>query len=48
MEVDYPPARVPTGDMLDWVRRAGTLREMTLKEQNVDQLIARMYQELAL
>ena len=48
MEVDYPPAQVPTGDMLDWVRRAGTLREMTLKEQNVDQLIARMYQELAL
>ena len=48
IEVDYPPARVPTGDMLDWVRRAGTLREMTLKEQNVDQLIARMYQELAL
>lgn len=48
MEVDYPPAQVPTGDMLDWVRRAGPLREMTLKEQNVDQLIARMYQELAL
>ena len=48
IEVDYPPAQVPTGDMLDWVRRAGTLREMTLKEQNVDQLIARMYQELAL
>lgn len=48
VEVDYPPAQVPTGDMLDWVRRAGTLREMTLKEQNVDQLIARMYQELAL
>lgn len=48
IEVDYPPARVPTGDMLDWVRQAGTLREMTLKEQNVDQLIARMYQELAL
>ena len=48
VEVDYPPAQVPTGDMLDWVRRAGPLREMTLKEQNVDQLIARMYQELAL
>ena len=48
IEVDYPPAQVPTGDMLDWVRRAGPLREMTLKEQNVDQLIARMYQELAL
>lgn len=48
VEVDYPPAQVPTGDMLDWVRQVGTLREMTLKEQNVDQLIARMYQELAL
>ena len=30
------------------VLAAGTVREMTLKEQNVDELIARMYKELAL
>ena len=44
----YSPSELPTATLLGYVMRAGTLREMTLKEQNVDQLIARMYQEMSL
>ena len=44
----YEPAQMPTGDVLARVLSAGSVREMTLKEQNVDELIARMYEELAL
>ena len=44
----YDPARMPTGDVLARVLSAGSVREMTLKEQNVDELIARMYREMAL
>ena len=36
------------GTLLPQVLAAGRVREMTLKEQNVDELIARMYNELAL
>ena len=44
----YEPARLPTSDLLPKVLSAGRVREMTLKEQNVDELIARMYKEMAL
>lgn len=44
----YEPAKTPTGDVLAAVLGAGSVREMTLKEQNMDELIARMYEELAL
>ncbi|MBQ8555417.1 MAG: ATP-binding cassette domain-containing protein [Clostridia bacterium] len=44
----YEPARTPTSVLLPQVLAAGTVREMTLKEQNVDELIARMYREMAL
>lgn len=44
----YAPAEIATAQVLSAVLAAGQLREMTLKEQNVDQLIARMYQEMAL
>lgn len=46
--VTYEPAQLPTSDVLPRVLAAGRVREMTLKEQNVDELIARMYQEMAL
>lgn len=48
IEVDYPSRPGAHRGHAGLGPRAGTLREMTLKEQNVDQLIARMYQELAL
>ena len=44
----YEPAKVPASELLPCVLAAGRVREMTLKEQNVDELIARMYKELAL
>ena len=44
----YEPAKLPTSALLPQVLSAGTVREMTLKEQNVDELIARMYKEMAL
>ena len=37
-----------TSQVLAQVLQAGKVREMTLKEQNVDELIARMYREMAL
>ena len=46
--VTYEPAVTPTSAVLPLVLGAGRVREMTLKEQNVDELIARMYQEMAL
>ena len=44
----YEPAVTPTSELLPQILSAGRVREMTLKEQNVDELIARMYKELAL
>ena len=44
----YEPAKLPTSELLPQVLAAGRVREMTLKEQNVDELIARMYREMAL
>ena len=44
----YEPAVTPTSELLPRVLSAGRVREMTLKEQNVDELIARMYREMAL
>ena len=43
----YAPREVPTAEVIAAVLAAGALREMTLKEQNVDALIARMYREVA-
>ena len=44
----YEPAVTPTSELLPKVLSAGRVRELTLKEQNVDELIARMYKEMAL
>ena len=44
----YEPAVTPTSELLPRILAAGRVREMTLKEQNVDELIARMYREMAL
>ena len=46
--LSFAPSEVETGEVLSRVLACGRLREMTLKEQNVDQLIARMYQEMSL
>ncbi len=44
----YEPGKLPASEILPSVLAAGRVREMTLKEQNVDELIARMYREMAL
>ena len=46
--LSYEPAKMPTSELLPRVLAAGRVREMTLKEQNVDELIARMYREMKL
>ena len=46
--LSYEPAKLPTSELLPKVLAAGVVREMTLKEQNVDELIARMYREMKL
>ncbi len=44
----FAPAEIPTGEVLSQLLSCGTVREMTLKEQNIDHLIARMYEEMQL
>ncbi len=44
----YAPGEIPTSQLVAWVLATGKMREMTLKEQNVDEMIARMYEEMAL
>lgn len=46
--LSYAPGEIPTSQLVAWVLAAGKMREMTLKEQNVDEMIARMYEEMAL
>ncbi len=47
-QLSFEPARTPTSQLLPQILAAGRVREMTLKEQNVDELISRMYREMAL
>ena len=44
----FAPGEIPTGQVLGHVLACGPVREMTLKEQNIDHLIARMYEEMQL
>ena len=44
----YRPEELPTAELLALLQQAGTIREMTVQPQNVDHLIADMYQEMGL
>lgn len=44
----YAPRDIAAPALLQLVMQAGTLREMTLKEQSTDSMIAQMYKEMAL
>lgn len=46
--IPYEVARTSTADLLSSTLSAGRVREMTLKEQNLDEMIARMYRGMAL
>lgn len=44
----YRPEDIPTAKMLAILQEAGPIREMTVQPQNIDHLIADMYQEMEL
>lgn len=44
----YPTASVSDARLLQTVMAAGELRGMTMREQNIDRMIARLYEEMAL
>ncbi len=48
IHITYSPKTLPTGRLLEALRDAGTIREMTLQPENIDHLIAAMYQEMDL
>ena len=47
-KIVYAPEKLPTPELLARLQRAGTIREMTIQPQNIDHMIADMYQEMAL
>ena len=48
LRLSYRPEDIPTAEILSLLQKAGTIREMTVQPQNIDHLIAAMYQELEL
>lgn len=46
--IQYPPEELPTGRMLALIQAAGSLRELTVKPQDLDHMVAALYQELGL
>ena len=48
LKIIYDPREIPTADLLSSLQQAGTIRELTIQPQNIDHLIADMYQEMAL
>ncbi len=46
--LSFAPAEIPAAEVLRLVLAAGPVRELTIREQDVDQLVARMYGDLHL
>ena len=46
--LSFPPAEIPDGDALRLVLGMGSVRELTVREQEADELVARMYGDLHL
>ena len=44
----FAPAEIPVGEVLEKILSSGKVRELTLKEQDTDELVARMYGDLKL
>ena len=44
----YEPEKIPTAELLSRLQQGGAIREMTVQPQNIDYLIADMYQEMGL
>ena len=47
-KVHYAPAEVPTASLLALLQGAGPIQELTAQPQNIDHMIAAMYQEMDL
>ncbi len=48
LKLVYSPKELPTAELLERLRQTGTIREMTIQPQNIDHMIADMYEEMAL
>lgn len=46
IRITYPTDQVPTAMLLEILRQAGEIRELTAQPQNVDHLVAAMYKEM--
>ncbi len=46
--ITYAPEKLPTVDLIALLQGAGPVQEMTVQPQNIDHLIARMYEEMDL
>ena len=44
----YEPEKLPTAELLSRLQQGGPIRELTVQPQNIDHLIADMYQEMGL
>ncbi|MBR5344272.1 MAG: ATP-binding cassette domain-containing protein [Clostridia bacterium] len=44
----FAPAEIPVGEVLEKILSSGKVRELTLKEQDSDELVARMYGDMKL
>ena len=48
LRLTYRPESLPTSDLLEILQLGGTIRELTVQPQNIDHVIAEMYQEMGL
>ena len=48
LTVTYDPRHARADELLSLLRQAGTVREITIRPRNIDQMIADMYREMAL
>ena len=48
LKIMYSTQDMPTAELLAFLQKAGTIREITIKPQNIDYMIANMYREMAL
>ena len=48
VKVAYAPQQIPTPELVRLLQQTGTIREMTIQPQNIDNMIAAMYREMDL
>ena len=48
LSITYSPEAYPTAELIARLQSAGTIRELTVEPQNIDRMVAAMYQEMDL